>query len=50
MSGYWFHGTMSGVRNYDLVAYTDTYQFEVEIGDNTGQAVLNVDGYLQAKP
>lgn len=47
---YWFHGTMSHVRNYHLVKYEDLYYFEIRVGGETGTGDIYVHGYYQAKP
>jgi RHS repeat-associated protein len=49
-SWYWFHGTMSGVKNYDYVTYQDYFYFEVEVGGDTGQAWLFIAGTIRLTP
>jgi hypothetical protein len=42
---YIFHGTFTVSRSDDLW-YTDDYSFEVEVGDETGEAELDIHGGL----
>lgn len=49
-ANYFFHGTMSNVRNYETVTYGDQLSFRVLIGGRAGSAVLTIGGTVRMVP
>lgn len=49
-ANYFFHGTMSNVRNHETVTYGDQLSFRVLIGGRTGSAVLTIGGTVKMVP
>ncbi|WP_159705625.1 hypothetical protein [Arthrobacter sp. 18067] len=49
-ANYYFHGTMSNVRNYETVTYGDQLSFRVLIAGRAGSAVLTIGGTVKMVP
>lgn len=49
-ANYFFHGTMSNVRNYDMITYGDQLSFRVLINGRAGSAVLTIGGTVKMVP